>query len=177
MALSTNHDMTIRPAVETWFGLRSRRVKVHKSFLQHWRSMEPEQSTIICQSKAQTAKSQKKDANKRATTKTANQLQFPPQPALIAQTSEPIKAVEGLVDAGEHAGAQASEPSKVAEGLGAGAQTSKNSSACAQPGKSRHANMRLSNLNKNSLKRAADRLEESNNLIETKEEEQKAQNR
>ena len=113
MALSTNHDMTIRPAVETWFGLRSRRVKVHKSFLQHWRSLEPEQ----CQSKPQTSKSQKKDANKRATTKTANQLQFPLQPAVIAQTCEPIKAVKGLarVDAGAHAGAKASEPSKVAE--------------------------------------------------------------
>ena len=53
--------------------------------------------------------------NKRATTKTANQLQFPLQPAVIAQTCEPIKAVKGLVDAGAHAGAKASEPSKVAE--------------------------------------------------------------
>ncbi len=125
--------------------------------------MEPEQTTIICQSKAQTAKSQKKDANKRATTKTANQLQFPPQPAVIAQTSEPIKAVKGLqmvhAGAGAHAGAKASEITKVAEGLGAGAQTSKNSGACAQPGKSRHANMWFTNITKSPcMKRAEDRI-------------------
>jgi hypothetical protein len=68
-----------------------------------------------------------------------------------------------------------SEPSKAAEGLGAGAQTTKNSSAGAQPGKSRYANMWFTNLKKNSLKRGVDRLEERKDLIETKEEDQKAQ--
>lgn len=52
-------NMTFRPAVETWFGLRTRLIKVGKSFLQHWHTMEPVNSTIVRQSKSAAAKTKR----------------------------------------------------------------------------------------------------------------------
>ncbi len=102
-------DMKFRPAVETWFGLRKRRITPGVTFLQHWRSMEPSQSAIVLRNKDAAAKV-KKSAVKKPTSRTANQLNFPPNPAAVkdASSSSPSSrggeapAVTGVDGGGNH---------------------------------------------------------------------------
>jgi hypothetical protein len=87
-------DMKFRPAVETWFGLRKRRITPGVTFLHHWRSMEPSQSAIVLRNKDAAAKA-KKSAVKKPTSRTANQLNFPPNPAAVKDASSAAPVVVG----------------------------------------------------------------------------------